>query len=634
MSSISFPLTFQLPTGAAIGFPNNYAVVDGVIVGRQGNPSFVLDGRATIVPYWTKGSPTPTYTRATTATVTDFEGRLVTVPSGCARDQGGRFVQNLVATSSENFTAVGWGNVGGTVTVGYGTPPAGYASANRFVTTITGQRVGQFGTVGVIAGHTYRVTFMVKSNTTPVSYNILTQPTYGVDVQVPITITTDWTKVSAQWVCAGVQTSYALWSTSASDISCTGALLEEVTGQSNQNPSEYVSVGVLSAPYHGWGADGCKWFTYQNGNTVASNVVAEAQGAAITPDGYLSEPAGTNLCLQSNAFTTTWTASGATAQDVVGPTGVANSAWTLTGTGVQTVIQGIAITAATYTASIFVKKTSGATGFPLLRCDFSPLAALCTIDTNNGVATVWTQLDGGWTIQTSSAVCTSFSSNYWRVSLTFLATAATWVIRYYPLATTNATQSTGSIGGATGSSIAANAQLEIGPVASSYIATTTAAVTRNADIDRYVTSGNIPASGAFVIAGEFTSNISGGSTNRIQLSCGSDLNNYIEVGGLSDSTFRFTRNIAASATQALIAHTPVAGTTYKWCVRYSTVTGLDVWLNGTKGTNSATTTQPILGTNIFYGARLDSLLQPYAALANTTIYATDLSDSQCAALSS
>lgn len=31
--------------------------------------------------------------------------------------------------------------------------------------------------------------------------------------------------------------------------------IEDVTGQANQKPSEYVSNGVLSAPYHGAGAD-------------------------------------------------------------------------------------------------------------------------------------------------------------------------------------------------------------------------------------------------------------------------------------------------------------------------------------------------------------------------------------------
>jgi hypothetical protein len=39
------------------------------------------------------------------------------------------------------------------------------------------------------------------------------------------------------------------------------AQFENVSGQADQTASEYVSVGVLSAPFHGAGADGCKYFT-------------------------------------------------------------------------------------------------------------------------------------------------------------------------------------------------------------------------------------------------------------------------------------------------------------------------------------------------------------------------------------
>jgi hypothetical protein len=38
---------------------------------------------------------------------------------------------------------------------------------------------------------------------------------------------------------------------------------EDVTGQSNQNPSEYVSCGVLAAPYYGAGVDGVQYFNYE-----------------------------------------------------------------------------------------------------------------------------------------------------------------------------------------------------------------------------------------------------------------------------------------------------------------------------------------------------------------------------------
>ena len=69
--------------------------------------------------------------------------------------------------------------------------------------------------------------------------------------------------------------------TASIDILVWGAQLEEISGQSNQNPGEYISVGVTSAPYHGANVDGVKYFATKNGNTVASGVITEAVGAAI-----------------------------------------------------------------------------------------------------------------------------------------------------------------------------------------------------------------------------------------------------------------------------------------------------------------------------------------------------------------
>lgn len=207
--------------------------------------------------------------------------------------------------------------------------------------------------------------------------------------------------------------------------------------------------------------------------------------------GYLSEGARTNLCLQSNAFTTTWVPTGGASptQNQTGPDG-ATSAWTITGTGANYNEQTITLTATTYTASIFVKKTTSATNFPVLEVLGTPLAALCTLDTNNGIATVWTARGGGWTIATSSASCSSFGG-FWRVSLTFLATAASWAIRLNPCGATSATQSTGVPVGGTGSNVYYGAQVELGSFASTYIPTTTASVPRNADVLTYPLAVNM-----------------------------------------------------------------------------------------------------------------------------------------------
>lgn len=92
------------------------------------------------------------------------------------------------------------------------------------------------------------------------------------------------------------------------------AQLEDVTHQSNQNPSEYASVGALAFPYHGTKIDGIKYFTTQNGNTVASELVTEASGAALNASTVLKGlqyyMGDKNVCLQSENFGTTWSAVG------------------------------------------------------------------------------------------------------------------------------------------------------------------------------------------------------------------------------------------------------------------------------------------------------------------------------------
>lgn len=257
------------------------------------------------------------------------------------------------------------------------------------------------------------------------------------------------------------------------------------------------NISVKPALYHGSFADGVKCFaTDINGAAIPSSTLL----------GYSAEGARTNLCLQSNAFTTTWVSylTPSATQNVIGPDG-ATSAWTLTDNDpadVEEVYQDISLTAAAYTFSIFVKKTTGAqSSYPALRWFIPGLTqcAACTIDTSNGVATAWTAMTGFTMASGVSASCVSFNSNFWRVSLTKTGTAATHRIELLPAATANATQSTGSFSAAVqGSAVFYGAQVELGSFASSYIATTTVAVTRNADVLTYSSAGNILGTAGWV----------------------------------------------------------------------------------------------------------------------------------------
>ena len=91
-------------------------------------------------------------------------------------------------------------------------------------------------------------------------------------------VSTSWQRFSKTETCVGGSYGGVGIATSGDVIAIWWPQQEDVTGQSNQNPSEYVSVGVLSAPFHGAGVDGVKYFSTLNGNTVASMSSPRRQG--------------------------------------------------------------------------------------------------------------------------------------------------------------------------------------------------------------------------------------------------------------------------------------------------------------------------------------------------------------------
>ena len=92
--------------------------------------------------------------------------------------------------------------------------------------------------------------------------------------------------------------------------SVTLAQIEHVHDQSNKAPADYVSKGTLSTPFHGCGVDGVNYFNTTNGNSIASEVVTEAAGTAITVRGLSIYESATNRVIQSDNFAVTWTAIG------------------------------------------------------------------------------------------------------------------------------------------------------------------------------------------------------------------------------------------------------------------------------------------------------------------------------------
>jgi len=204
--------------------------------------------------------------------------------------------------------------------------------------------------------------------------------------------------------------------------------------------------------------------------------------------GLLMEESRTNLCLQSNAFSTSpWgiiNTACAVSQNQTGPDGVTNSAWTFTDDSAVN-SEGRYLTASltsgvAYSFSIFVKKTTGTpTTYPAIWLARSGTFGGCVINTTAGTATPITALGVGTIISTTASVVDF--GNFWRVT-SFITPTVTgsWEISVSPSGNGSGT---GVMDGTTtGSAVFWGAQVEVGSFPTSYIPTTTASVVRSADL--------------------------------------------------------------------------------------------------------------------------------------------------------
>jgi hypothetical protein len=568
---------------------------------KRVQPSFVASLVSSIRPERAAGSPTLTFTRATTAYVSDFEGRLFQALSGEVRFQGARRVRNLVTTPDLSNAA--WakeqGGTGSAPTLTYGqTDPNGGATATRAqLNRGAGNTASDYSGVyfrAIAAGATGRIA--IKSNTG--SSQTLTLKLDNTS-QVQLTATTAWQTFSVSRTQTGNQDFEVIsWgqnpsSTNSLDLLIAFPQVENVTGQSNQNPSEYVSVGVLSAPFHGAGVDGVKYFTYENGNTVTNNVVTEAQGAAISSStllGYLPEGARTDSALYNRDLTQTdWAKTDCTAlKNAVGKDGAANACSTLTATGANaTCLQTVTATSAAKVFQPSVKRKTG-------------------------TGTVEITVNGGANWQDITSALSAGA---------FYAAAETRTVTNPVFGFRLATSGDEIIVDFAGCQNGTFRSTDIGP-------TTTVAVTRNIDVNQGVSAGNLN-SAAMTIVLSWTPSAAGMGTAFL-FGTYVDADNYTAI--LHDGTNVTARKrIAGVNSDATRALTYAAGTTYRIAARFDG-NGVDVWVAGTKGTGSATGTASQIGTNFQIGADGNGANSAFGGIKNFAVYGQGLSDSQVAAL--
>ena len=160
--------------------------------------------------------------------------------------------------------------------------------------------------------------------------------------------------------------------------------------------------------------------------------------------------------------------------------------------------------------------------------------------------------------------------------------------------------------------------------ASSYIPTTTAAVTRAASVDSYPTSGNITAA-AGTVALTFTPTHAPSGTVALWGTY-VDASNYTAI--LHDATnLIFRKRIAGSNYDATIANAFVNGTTYKVAATWGAA-GTAIYLDGVAGTPHANTTAAQIAATMQVGADGNSLQQPGAGTTNLRIWQRQLSISE------
>lgn len=228
--------------------------------------------------------------------------------------------------------------------------------------------------------------------------------------------------------------------------------------------------------------------------------------------GLLMEGASTNWLLQSNAFTTTWTTSGAPtlAQNVTGPDGVANSAWTLTaaGAGFAAVLQSVSLSGTTWNLSIFGK--AGTDNWAYLGINDAGGGLAASFNVSSGaVGTVGWNTSGAPTGAMSNARIKTYANGFFRISVTWTGSIPTAAGFGVADADASATVTNGK------TAVFFGAQMEPLPFASSYIPTTTGTVTRSKDVFAAIA---VPASPVATLFAEADVELATYSAQQILLS--------------------------------------------------------------------------------------------------------------------
>lgn len=557
-----------------------------------------------------------TFTRASSQIVADHEGVLKVVASGSAAFPGTRIVTNLLlnpATLSTQSVSLTQGGVYQLAAEGTGSIAVSGAATGT-LTCESGKRKA------------LRLT-----------------ATYGT-----LTLTVTGTVTSAQ--------------------------LEFVTGQTNQNPGEYVA--TTSAPIS-------KSFTYLNPHTVDANGVVTDSGArtAITTatNGILLEPARTNKVTCYSALTESLGSELSEDSSVVGRvyqiTARTSIDWETNGTrlsGTANTVGAtyVVTTAFTFTENDKAREILNAIGTKATNTSTTAIrgitlsghaAAYAEIVDDSAALTAagLGNICNGRVVKIDTAGCTTFgrvniegtTGNTNARSLSMYGRGTGWTGKlimdlssdkaYRPTVSNNYSllkhENRTPLGTSEKIALLLNPnyifyfilpQLEEGAFATSPIITQGATATRAAVLPNLGSSGNTKTSSITGVYHITPQAIGASPGNRWRFASYTDANNYIGVlyNGIN---VIFRKRVAGTNYDATRAVTESAGTTYKVVWRINADNSTDLFVNGTKGTGNANTTAPVFGTTVVIGSDGNSANYSQGQLKTFQLYHKPLSDAKC-----
>ena len=316
------------------------------------------------------GTGTPTFAVDDGLLLPDYEGIYRPTDEDTAHWHGARQVTNLVRYS-EALDDVWW-TLNDATLVGGATDPEGGTSAYTLTATtgtVNGRSWGKLNGINIpyIWDAVSSIWIRRVSGT-----GIIRMPVGRNFNWVDITsaVSTNWQRISVSYLSSPATfSSFGIQlQTSGDSVEIWRPQAEDLTGQTNKNPGEYVPTSGTAAS---------AYYANENGNTVSSNVVTEAAGTPLAEVPALySAPALTNLLTYSNDLTNAaWTLGSnlTSAFNQRGLTGEANSATLLTATtpgalSANWVYDDVTLTATgRHTARIIIPKDSDVSRFPWLR---------------------------------------------------------------------------------------------------------------------------------------------------------------------------------------------------------------------------------------------------------------------------